>query len=82
MTEVTSGPLPWRENLSSENGKSGQHMRNNVIVDDLKSKVKAPGNNHMKTADSDVRNSKENGGLKVGTRHADDVTSAGLPTEV
>uniref|UniRef100_A0A1J3E999 Sorting nexin-16 n=1 Tax=Noccaea caerulescens TaxID=107243 RepID=A0A1J3E999_NOCCA len=81
MAEVTSGPLPWRENLSSENGKSGQHMRNNVIVDDLKSKVKAPGNNHMKTADSDVRNSKENGGLKVGTRHADDVTSAGLPTE-
>lgn len=82
MTEATSGPLPWRENLSSENGKSGQHMRNNVVVDDLKSKVKAPGNNHTKTPDSDVRNSKENGGLKVGARHADDVASAGLPTEV
>jgi sorting nexin-13 len=81
INEATSGPLPWRENLSSENGKSGQHMRSNVMVDDLKSKVKAPGNSHMNTAGSDVRNSKENGGLKVGTQHAADVASAGLPTE-
>lgn len=82
MTEATPGPLPWRENLSSENGKSGQHMRNNVMVDDVKSKVKTLGNDHMKTPDLDVRNSKENGRLKVGTRHADDVACAGLPTEV
>ncbi|CAE5957546.1 unnamed protein product [Arabidopsis arenosa] len=81
MTEATPGPLPWRENLSSENGKSGQNMRNNVMVDDVKSKVKTLGNDHMKTPDLDVRNRKENGGLKVGTGHADDVACVGLPTE-
>ncbi|KAL1203562.1 hypothetical protein V5N11_033422 [Cardamine amara subsp. amara] len=81
VTEATPGPLPWRENLTSENGKSGQHMRNSVMVDDVKSKVKAPGNEHMKTPASDERNSKENGELKVGTRHADNVACAGLPTE-
>ncbi|CAH2037555.1 unnamed protein product [Thlaspi arvense] len=81
MTEGTPGPLPSSENLSSENGKSGQHMKNNVMVDDLKSKVKAPGNDHIRAPDSDVKNSKENGGLKVGTPHADDVASYGLPTE-
>ncbi|CAL9215096.1 unnamed protein product [Arabidopsis halleri] len=81
MTEAMPGPLPWRENLSSENGKSGQNMRNNVMVDDVKSKVKTLGNDHMKTPDLDVRNRKENGGLKVGTGHADDVACAGLPTE-
>lgn len=82
MTEATPGPLPWRENLGAESGKSGQRMRNNVMVDDLKSKAKAPGNDHTKTPNSDVRNSKENGELKVGTRNADDVACAGLPTEV
>ncbi|KAG2268367.1 hypothetical protein Bca52824_062922 [Brassica carinata] len=81
MANVTPGPLLSREKLSSENGKSGQHIKNNVMVDDLKSKVKAPGNDHTKTSDSDVRNSKENGGLKVGTQHADAVAFAGLPTE-
>ena len=82
MTEATPAPLPSRENLSSENGKSGQHVRNNVMVDDLKSKVKAPGNDHTKTSDSDVRNNKENGGLKKGIQHADAVAFTGLPTEV
>lgn len=43
VTEATPGPLPSRESLSSENGKSGKHARNNVEVDDLKPKVKAPG---------------------------------------
>ncbi|KAH0913149.1 hypothetical protein HID58_036470, partial [Brassica napus] len=80
MTEATPAPLPSRENLSSENGKSGQHVRNNVMVDDLKSKVKAPGNDHTKTSDADVRNSKENGGLKVGNQ-ADAMALPGLPTE-
>ncbi|KAF8086906.1 hypothetical protein N665_0609s0036 [Sinapis alba] len=78
---ATPGTLPSREYLSSENAKSGQHMRNNVMVDDLKSNVKAPGNDYKKTPDSDVRNSKENGGLKVGTQHADAVAFTGLPTE-
>ncbi|EOA39561.1 hypothetical protein CARUB_v10008179mg [Capsella rubella] len=81
MTEATPGSRPWRENLSSENGKLGQHLRNNVIVDDVKSKVKTLGNDHMKTPYLDVRDSKENGGIKVGTQHADDVACAGLPTE-
>ncbi|WZZ18914.1 hypothetical protein YC2023_112003 [Brassica napus] len=80
MTEATPAPLPSRENLSSENGKSGQHVRNNVMVDDLKSKVKAPGNDHTKTSDADVRNSKENGGLKVGNQ-AVAMALPGLPTE-
>jgi sorting nexin-13 len=52
------------------------------MVDDVKSKVKNLGNDHVKTPDVDVRNRKENGGLKVGTQHADDVACAGLPTEV
>jgi sorting nexin-13 len=82
MTQAAPGPLPRRENLSSENGISGQNMRNNVMVDDVKSKVKNLGNDHVKTPDVDVRNRKENGGLKVGTQHADDVACAGLPTEV
>jgi sorting nexin-13 len=81
MTQAAPGPLPRRENLSSENGISGQNMRNNVMVDDVKSKVKNLGNDHVKTPDVDVRNRKENGGLKVGTQHADDVACAGLPTE-
>ncbi|CAH8382369.1 unnamed protein product [Eruca vesicaria subsp. sativa] len=80
MTEATPGPLPSRENLSSDIGKSGQHVRNNVTVGDVKSKVKAPGNDHTKTSDSDVRNNKENGGLKKGTQ-ADTMAFAGLPTE-
>ncbi|KAJ0257055.1 Phox [Hirschfeldia incana] len=74
MTEVKPGPLPSRENLNSENGKSG-------VKSDLKSKVKAPGNEYTKTPDSDVGNNKENGGLKVGTQHGDVVAFAGLPTE-
>lgn len=82
LANVTPGPLLSRENLSSENGKSGQHIKNNVMVDDLKSKVKAPGNDHTKTSDSDVRNNKENGGLKKGIQHADAVAFTGLPTEV
>lgn len=81
VTEATPGPLPSRESLSSENGKSGKHARNNVVVDDLKPKVKAPGNGHTKTSDSDVRNSKENGGLKLSTQ-ADAMAFPGLPTEV
>ncbi|KAH0921563.1 hypothetical protein HID58_021581 [Brassica napus] len=81
LANVTPGPLLSRENLSSENGKSGQHIKNNVMVDDLKSKVKAPGNDHTKTSDSDVRNNKENGGLKKGIQHADAVAFTGLPTE-
>ncbi|XP_019091391.1 PREDICTED: uncharacterized protein LOC104740212 [Camelina sativa] len=81
MTEATPGSLPWRENPSSENGKPGQHLRKNVRVDDVKSKVKTLGNDHMKTPYIDVRNSKENGGQKVGTQHADDVDCVGLPTE-
>ena len=81
MTEAAPAPLPSRENLSSENGKSGQHVRNNVMVDDLKSKVKAPGNDHTKTSDADVRKSKENGGLKVGNQ-AEAMAFPGLPTEV
>ncbi|CAH8353823.1 unnamed protein product [Eruca vesicaria subsp. sativa] len=74
MNKVTPGPLPSRENLNSENGKSG-------VKSDLKSKVKAPGNEYTKTHDSDVGNSKENGGLKVDTQHGDVVAFAGLPTE-
>ncbi|KAL0723529.1 hypothetical protein Bca4012_038128 [Brassica carinata] len=74
MTEVTPGPLPSRENLNSENGKSG-------VKSDLKSKVKSPGNEYTKMPVSDVGNSKENGGLKVGTQHGDVVAFAGLPTE-
>ena len=81
LANVTPGPLLSRENLSSENGKSGQHIKNNVMVDDLKSKVKAPGNDHTKTSDADVRNSKENGGLKVGNQ-AEAMALPGLPTEV
>ncbi|XP_018479785.2 uncharacterized protein LOC108850808 [Raphanus sativus] len=74
MAEVTPGLLPPRENLNSENGKSG-------VKSDLKSKAKSPGNEYTKTPDSDVGNSKENGGLKVGTQHGDVVAFAGLPTE-
>ncbi|KAL0704209.1 hypothetical protein Bca4012_070634 [Brassica carinata] len=81
MANVTPGPLLSREKLSSENGKSGQHIKNNVMVDDLKSKMKAPGNDQTKTSDSDVRNSKENGGLKKGIQRADAVAFTGLPTE-
>ncbi|CAF1925819.1 unnamed protein product [Brassica oleracea var. botrytis] len=81
MANVTLGPLLSRENLSSENGKSGQHIKSNVMVDDLKSKMKAPGNDQTKTSDSDVRNSKENGGLKKGIQRADAVAFTGLPTE-
>lgn len=74
MTEVTPGALPSRENINSENGKSG-------VKSDLKSKVKSPGNEYTKMPVSDVGNSKENGGLKVGTQHGDVVAFAGLPTE-
>ncbi|CAN8293328.1 unnamed protein product [Cochlearia groenlandica] len=76
MNESTTGPLTSRESLSSENGKSGQHVKNNVMVDDPKSKSKTPGNEHTKAPDSDMRNGRENGALKV-----DAVAFNGLPTE-
>lgn len=51
------------------------------MVDDLKSKVKASGKDHVKMPDSDVRNSKESSGLKASSGLVDAVTVSGLPTE-
>ncbi|XP_010538028.1 PREDICTED: uncharacterized protein LOC104812523 [Tarenaya hassleriana] len=83
VSEASLGSLTsGRGNPSSENGQSTPKMRNNLLVDDLKSKMKASGKDHVKMPpDSEERNSRESGGSKASSGHVDAGTGSGLPTE-